>query len=122
MNVSLKIKALSLKATPLRFVATLLEDPVTVTEGGVSIKISNPLNFCLHKFLIAQRRRKPDKKQKDIEQAVYTLSAVKAEDFSKKFHALPKKWRKMILKSFDQASETVPLEKEIIEEFRKVLS
>ena len=54
---ALRIKPLSLRATPLRFVATLLEDPVTVIEEGVSIKIPNQLNFCLHKLLIAQRRR-----------------------------------------------------------------
>src|SRR3990167_3790428 len=54
---ALSVRPLSLKATPLRFVDMLLQDPVTVKVGDITAKVPNPLNFCLHKLIIAQRRK-----------------------------------------------------------------
>lgn len=118
---ALSVKPLSLKATPLRFVSMLLKDPVTIRDGDITVKIPNPLNFCLHKLIIAQRRKKTDKKQKDIEQAIYTLPAIKIDEFIKEFNALPKKWKGMIRKSLTQATQLLPWEHEIVERFFKTL-
>ena len=118
---ALSVKPLSLKATPLRFVDMLLQDPVTVKVGDIAAKVPNPLNFCLHKLIIAQRRKKSEKKQKDIEQAVYTLPAVGEDEFDKAFHGLPKKWKSKAVQSLEKGLELVPLEREVVERVLETL-
>ncbi len=118
---ALSVKALSLKATPLRFMDMLFQNSVTVREDGLSIRIPSPLSFCLHKLIIARRRKRPDKKQKDIEQAVYTLPAVNTQEFKESFQAMPKKWRGSVEKSLAEAVQMMPLEKGLIEAYQKLL-
>lgn len=118
---AMTVKALSLKATPLRFMNMLLENPITVIENGINIRIPNPLNFCLHKLLIAQRRKKKEKKQKDIEQAIYTLPAIKTNEFKDAYHRLPKKWKSMVRKSIEQGHNILPLEKDLTEAYIQLL-
>ncbi len=66
------IKNLSLRTIPLRYLDILLEDRITVKEDNIEIAIPAPLNFSLHKLLIAQRRKNKDKIEKDITQAIFT--------------------------------------------------
>lgn len=71
---SIRIKKLGLSAIPLRFVNLLLSDPICITEEGVKTAVPNPANYCLHKLVIANRRRTIDKRMKDLQQAICTYS------------------------------------------------
>ncbi|MEA3493055.1 MAG: GSU2403 family nucleotidyltransferase fold protein [Candidatus Margulisiibacteriota bacterium] len=114
-----EIKNLSLKAIPLRFVDMLFKNPVLVKEEGVKISIPNPAVFAVHKILISDRRKKPEKKHKDLEQALHVLEAIDLDDVKHIYHTFPKTWRKSILDSLQNSVRIFPLRKELIQ---KVLS
>jgi hypothetical protein len=109
------IKPLGVRAVTLRFMDMLLKDSMFVKEGRIRVRVPKPLNFCLHKFVIAQRRTKPDKREKDIQQAVYVLAVLEPADFKAGFEDLPPKWKKLAKKSFTMAWELFPLERPILE-------
>lgn len=115
------IKPLGIKAVQLRYMDMLFEDSLIVKEGNIAVRIPNPLNFCLHKLIIAQQRRKADKATKDIEQAVHVLSILKPEDFLAALQTLPKKWRELIMKSLRKAWGTLPLERPNLERLKLTL-
>jgi len=81
-----------------------------VREGSVSVRIPNPLNFCLHKLIIAQRRGRPEKAHKDLEQAIHLLPILDPAEFRAEAAKLPKKWREMIRKSLAKARTLYPSE------------
>ena len=47
---AIKIKKLGITAIPLRFVSLLLDNPITLKEGKIKVKVPNPVNFCLHNY------------------------------------------------------------------------
>lgn len=53
---AIRIKKLGIDAIPMRHVGFLLDKPVTITEGGIKIKVPAPVRFCLHKLVIAARK------------------------------------------------------------------
>ena len=106
---SIRIKKLGFNAISLRFVALLLDNPITIIEGGVKILLPNPANFCLHKLIIASRRRKIDKSLKDLQQAIYTSAIVDTKDMQKLFMKLPKKWKQVILKMLETSKRELPM-------------
>ena len=110
-----EIKNLSLKAIPLRFVDILFKNPVMVKEEGIKISIPNPAAFTVHKILISARRKRPDKKHKDLEQAFHVLEAIDLGDVKHIYNSLPKTWRKLILDSMRNSVRTFPLRKEFIQ-------
>lgn len=73
------VRALGVRASSLRFMDMLLKDSIIVRESGINVRVPSPLAFCLHKLIIAQRRTKRDKREKDIQQAVYVLEIVKPQ-------------------------------------------
>jgi hypothetical protein len=103
------IRELGLKAIPLRFVNLLLDNPIFVSEDNMEILLPNPVNFCLHKLLIASRRKSLDKNLKDIEQALYTSAMISDYVVSKLFDSLPKSWRQKILITLEHARTELPL-------------
>lgn len=100
---AVSIKELGIKAIPLRFVSLLLEEPITIEDNGIKILVPNPVNFCLQKIIIASRRKKEDKKLKDLEQAIYTSAIIKETEMNKALDKLPNKWRADILKTLQKA-------------------
>lgn len=116
---SIKIKKLGINAIPLRFVSLLLDNPITITEKGIRIRVPNPANFCLHKLIIASRRRKIDKSLKDLEQAICTSVIVDSQGIQELFKSLPKKWRQRITRVLEKAKEELPL---LAEEVKKLKS
>jgi hypothetical protein len=103
------IRELGLKAIPLRFVNLLLDNPIFISEDNMEILLPNPVNFCLHKLLIASRRKSLDKNLKDIEQALYTSAMISDYVVSKLFDSLPKSWRQKILITLEHARTELPL-------------
>lgn len=109
-----EVGALGVKAIPLRFMDMLLKESITVREGEINVRLPTPLRFCLHKLLIAQRRKNQAKKERDIEQAVYVLEILDSVKFKAALNDCPKKWRGLIEKSLVEAWDLIPLEREIL--------
>lgn len=113
------VKALGVRAVPLRFLDMLLKDSIRLSEGGVSVRVPKPLNFCLHKLIVAQRRKAADKREKDILHAVCVLGILKPGDFEKGMADLPPKWRGLAAKSLESAWRDLPLERPLLARFMK---
>lgn len=112
---SIKIKKLGLNAIPLRFLLMLLDDPINIVENGINVLVPNPENFCLHKLIIASRRRKVDKALKDLEQAICTSVIVDTGKIHTLFVSLPKKWQKSIINMLEKSKKELLLYSDEIE-------
>ena len=106
------IKALGLRAMPLRFVELVLQHPISVVEGGVHVVLPDPAAFCLHKLLIATRRQRPDSRLKDFEQALHVIPVIKLATLRRIYLELPKTWQRGVLQSLERAAHDVPLLKD----------
>ena len=106
---AIRFKKLGLSAIPLRFVNLLLHDPIYITEAKTKIAVPNPVNYCLHKLIIANRRRTPDKKMKDLQQAICTYSIADKSYLKKQFDGFPKKWKQAALGILQKNKEQLPL-------------
>jgi len=118
---AVRIKKLGINAIPLRFANLLLEKPVTVVENGIKILVPNPAHFCLHKLIVASRRRKIDKSLKDLEQAICTSVIVDDQEMKQLFQSLPKRWREVIIRMLGKAETELPLLSEEIEKLEFAL-
>jgi hypothetical protein len=112
---SIRIKKLGINAIPLRFVSLLLDNPIVVIDKGIKIRLPNPANFCLHKLIIASRRRDIDKGLKDLQQAICTSVIISRREAKTLFDSLPRKWRKAILQMLEKSKQKLPLLSEEIE-------
>jgi len=106
---AINIKKLGLKATPLRYVGLLLEDPVTVSVEGIKVRVPNPANYFFHKLIVSARRKNPAKSGKDLEQAICTSIIVKPEAMVSRFKKFPKGWQADIRKVLARAEKSLPL-------------
>jgi len=109
---SIKVKKLGLNAIALRFVNLLLEKPIRIKEGNIDILVPAPAHFCLHKILIASRRKNRDKAAKDLQQALCTIPILNPKDLKAVFDRLPSKWQAVILRVLSTAEKELPLLKE----------
>ncbi|OGS23480.1 MAG: hypothetical protein A2297_01625 [Elusimicrobia bacterium RIFOXYB2_FULL_48_7] len=106
---AIDIKGLSIKAIPLRFVNILLDHPITVEDNGINIRIPNPSAFCLQKIIVAFRRKKLDKRIKDLEQAIYVFEITNKNDLKHLFMSFPKPWQKAIIINLKDSKKLLPL-------------
>lgn len=118
---AIKIKKLGIDAIAIRHVGFILDKSITITEGGIKIKVPAPVRFCLHKLVIASRRKKVDKRLKDLQQAIYTSAIVDKNEMQKTFQSLPKKWKQEIVKSLEKAELELPLLREDIDKLKFTL-
>lgn len=110
---AVEVKPLAVKAMPMRFMDMLLRHPISVTEGDVRVSIPDPAAFCLHKLLIANRRRRTESRQKDLEQALHVAPIVKESVLKGVYQELPKTWQRAILQTLEKATQnTLLLRKE----------
>lgn len=121
LEKSVKIKKFGFNAIPLRFVDILLKDPIVVADSGINIKVPNPVNFCLHKLIIASRRPKAEKRLKDLQQAICVSVVVDKKSLKETFNSFPGKWKSAISKMLNQAKDDLPLFSKEIEELRRTL-
>ena len=106
---------------PIGFVGLLLDSPITIAENGVKILVPNPANFCLHKLIIASRRRNIDKSLKDLQQAICTSIIVDKQGVCKLFNSLPKKWKQSIVRMLEKSKRELPLLSKEIDELAVTL-
>lgn len=95
------VKALGVKAQPLRYVGLLSDDTVEVKTRGLTLVLPHPINYAFQKLIISGRRVHADKAAKDRLQAVEVLREVLARGEGDKARAklkkLPAGWRKLVL-------------------------
>lgn len=110
---AVEIKPLAVKAMPLRFVDMLLRHPVSVKEGAVDVSIPDPAAFCLHKLLVANRRKRTESRDKDLEQALHVAPIVKKTTLKRVYQELPKIWQRTIIQTLERTlQDTVLLRRE----------
>jgi hypothetical protein len=109
MTKGARIPSLGITALPLRFVSLLLEHPISVREHGVKVTLPNPAAFCLHKLMISTRRKRPDSRIKDVEQALHVAPIVRAGDLKRTYLKLPVPWRRRILHALELVPHDSPL-------------
>lgn len=109
---AVEIKPLAVKAMPLRFMDMLLQHPTSVTEGGISVSIPDPAAFCLHKLLVANRRKRPESRQKDLEQALHVAPIAKTSTLKHIYQELPKTWQRAIMQTLEKAVQNTVLLRE----------
>jgi len=110
---AVEVKSLAVKAMPLRFVDMLLRHPISVVESGVKITMPDPAAFCLHKLLIASRRKRTDSRLKDVEQALHASTVINQTILKRIYQELPKAWRRTIVQTLERALQnTVLLQRE----------
>jgi len=101
------IKALGISAQPLRFVNLLVSDTILVKSHGLTLRLPHPLSFAFQKLIVSGRRKSPEKKEKDRQQAIQILDlAMKTGEELKArqiFRSLPPRWKSAILKSLKEA-------------------
>jgi len=104
-----QLRQLGINAQPLRFMDMLGQDPVRVSIEGIEVTVPHPANFALHKLLIAGRRERAEKAEKDRTQAVALLHALVAVGESDAVRALygtlPKGWRRTIRRELVELGE-----------------
>lgn len=113
------VKPLGVRAVPLRYLDMLLKDPIKLKEGGVEVRVPKPLNYCLHKLIIAQRRTEEEKREKDVLHATYVLEILTPKGFRHEIDGLAPKWRRAAEQSLAFAHARFPLERPTLAKFMK---
>ncbi|NNN05736.1 MAG: hypothetical protein HKL90_07530 [Elusimicrobia bacterium] len=95
------VKALGIKAQPLRYLSLLSDDTIKVRSRGLELVLPHPINYAFQKLIISGRRAYEAKAVKDRLQAVEVLREVVSrggkEKARSKFLKLPAGWRKAVL-------------------------
>lgn len=115
---AIPVKKLGLAAIPLRYLDLLFQSPVVVPDEGLKILLPHPARFCLHKLIVASRRKRQDKSAKDLLQAVAVGEIVRVKELEALFRSLPKGWRSTIMKMLEKSEEQIPMD---FEDARKKL-
>ncbi|MBI4712867.1 MAG: hypothetical protein HY762_06180 [Planctomycetes bacterium] len=107
--ISQEFSKLGLNAQALRFLNLLTENTIKINIQGIPVTLPHPANFALHKLIIFQRRRNPDKTAKDKEAAINILKALvhkgDVDEIRKVFDAQLFKWRKKIILGLEKSRE-----------------
>ena len=114
MDKPYSLPQLGLNAQALRFLNLLAENTILVKIHDIPVMLPHPANFALHKLIIFQRRKNPEKIQKDKEAAVNILKALvnkgETDVIKNVFNSLLPKWRKKVVKGLENAKEKELLE------------
>ncbi|MFC1461052.1 GSU2403 family nucleotidyltransferase fold protein [Verrucomicrobiota bacterium] len=96
------IEQLGINAQALRFMDALARNPIQMRFDDTTVTVPHPVDFALHKLLIAGRRKEKAKAEKDRSQATALLNALNDSGEIKTvrtvYCAMPNSWRKTIKK------------------------
>lgn len=94
---------LGVNAQPLRFMDAALMQTVRLSFGGVIVTVPHPAGFALHKLLVVPRRRKAEKREKDLAAAFAVLELLEKKGEMRLVRELaarfPAPWRKSIART-----------------------
>ncbi len=98
---AVSVKPLKIRATPLRYVQMLSEQPLKMEKDNYTYFVPNPWVLACHKILVSRIRKTKDKKDKDLLQAIALLREIKKDPvlFKKALsylETLPVKWKRFI--------------------------
>lgn len=118
-----KTKGTGLGVVPqeLVFIDLLLERPLRLKlMAGVWVRVPAPAAFVLHKLIVADRRSAPDKREKDLIQALSVARFVlgseeQREELLEAWAGMIASWRKKVLASLSRAARDFPLEEDVVE-------
>lgn len=96
------VKELHVNAQGLRYLSMLQEHSETIIYNGIPVTLVRPETFVLHKFLISGRRRKAEKREKDLASAVQlgeylAQSGHRVSAMKKVLDSIHPKWKSDIL-------------------------
>ena len=80
---SVPIRGLNCAAVPLRYVEFLIQDPIDVVAlygAGIPVRVPAPGRFAVHKLIVASRRSKLAKRDKDLSQARELIDVLSERD------------------------------------------
>ncbi len=73
------VKAFNVQAQELPYLGMLWSHPLTAKYGKYKVQVPDPLDYAIHKLIIAQSRAKKESKLQDIRDAEEVLAAFKIE-------------------------------------------
>lgn len=79
----------NVNAQPLPFLDLLFIDPIIVHHPKFKVRLPSPETLFMHKLIIAQRRKKETKKEKDLDQCTALaphLDLAKLTDIAQNYH------------------------------------
>lgn len=108
-----RIDALGVNAQALRFLGILSDYAIEIKHGGLLIRVPEPAAYVLHKFIIARRRARREKEERDLLAAKELGEFILGDDLQRRklqeiFSDFPKKWRQKVIDSVK--SESKPLQ------------
>jgi hypothetical protein len=94
-------KNLSLSTQQLHFLNIPLAYSILTTFRDIPLRVPEPEAFALHKLIVSQRRRKPEKREKDIAAArglfeYFQTKPHHAQRLHAIFQEFPKGWQKRV--------------------------
>ena len=106
------LKNWGMNATALRFLDFLVKDKITISFEGIDVVLPHPARFAMHKLVVAQRRTKKDKAQKDNIIAVDILNDLIDSGEASLVHSVYKEfslpWQKKIVAALKkQEADTI---------------
>jgi hypothetical protein len=105
-----KIDKLGINAQALRFLSILEDYTIEVSHSGVTVRLPEPAAYVLHKFIIARRRSKREKEERDLLAAKEIGEFILKEEMQqarlrKIFTEWPRKWQRKVMASVRDESK-----------------
>lgn len=111
----LPLPDLRMNAQPIRHLTILWRDPIKIKISGFNVLLPHPADYCAQKLVIASRRTKPDKAEKDRQSAINVLDAIidsgKLSEFHEALEYLSKKELKTVTAELENAGRKIALTK-----------
>lgn len=106
------IDKLHINAQGLRYLDLIQSYTIKTSYNGISINVPEPTAYVLHKFMVSDRRKKPFKREKDIETArqlgEYLLDQESQRNKMLEIYLrMPEKWKKDLIKIVKGTSEKI---------------
>jgi hypothetical protein len=106
------IDKLHINAQGLRYLDLMQSHTMKTSYSGISINVPEPAAYVLHKFIVSDRRKKPFKREKDIETArqlgEYLLDQESQKNKMREVYlTMPEKWKKDLIKIVKGTSEKI---------------
>lgn len=98
-DAPLPLPAIGLNAQPLRHLDMLWRNPIKIKLSEVVISLPHPVDYLLQKLIIAGRRKKSDRAEKDRQSAAAVLDAIIDNDELPELHKAMKCLSKKELKT-----------------------
>ena len=96
-----RIPSIGVVGIGLRDVNMLVSYPLLLEVGGYTINVPEPEIYVLHKTLISSKRKKTEKREKDIQSVRSLIPHINKERMRVIFHKLPTKQQKVIKRVSD---------------------